>query len=367
MQTMGATGRISCMCGIAAQEITLGPSLDHWSLNLCHCTTCRTITGELCSSYYPLQSPPTQPEGLVEYQHSDCAARYFCRTCGAHVFAYVKPTGQYFVAAGLLERPPETKSIRHWGTGDTGDGGLAAVCHAEVAYPTDSCWLRASLDPSQQAHESRPKRSAAQNRRELPVQCFCTGIDLRITPPDASSTEASSPWPDLLVPYHCKSSANATDAKWWLRDGGATTRYLAGCCACRTCRLASGFPIQSWAFVPISNIRKADGSPHPLGTGTMQRYESSPGVYREFCRRCGATVFWHCDERPRVLDVSVGLLQADSGAMAEEWVAWATGRVSFEEMALDQTLMQHLTAGLREWGQGQTVRERQSDAPRAMQ
>lgn len=80
----------------------------------------------------------------------------------------------------------------------------------------------------------------------------------------------------------------------------------------------------------------------------MKRFESSLGVYREFCGTCGATVFWHCDERPGVVDVSVGLLRSVSGARAEDWLEWATGRVSFAEDALDKGLIDLLEIGLKD-------------------
>ena len=65
----------------------------------------------------------------------------------------------------------------------------------------------------------------------------------------------------------------------------------------------------------------------------LRSYESSPGVMREFCPTCGATVFWHDKHRPELIDVSVGLLDAPEGARAEEWLEWWLARVSFEEDA----------------------------------
>lgn len=81
--------------------------------------------------------------------------------------------------------------------------------------------------------------------------------------------------------------------------------------------------------------------------GRLRQYESSPGIFREFCSICGATVFWHCEERPDLIDVSVGLLRSESGARAENWLEWETDRVSFKEDALDQGLMAALELGLR--------------------
>ena len=78
----------------------------------------------------------------------------------------------------------------------------------------------------------------------------------------------------------------------------------------------------------------------------MRRHNSSPGVYREFCGCCGATAFWHCDERPLLIDVSVGLLHA-KGVRAEDWLDWAPNRVSFAEMAVQLDLIHRLEEGMK--------------------
>ena len=69
--------------------------------------------------------------------------------------------------------------------------------------------------------------------------------------------------------------------------------------------------------------------------GTLTHYESSPGVLREFCRVCGGTAFWHCTDRPELIDVSVGLLRATEGSRAESWLQWHKQRVSFKEDAFE--------------------------------
>ncbi|PYI10560.1 DUF636 domain protein [Aspergillus sclerotiicarbonarius CBS 121057] len=334
MQEGKVTHPIACLCRGVAQEIELDLSADHSVLNFCHCAACRTVTGMLCSAYYPLQAKPQSLDGLQEYQEADCVSRYFCQTCGAHVFVHAKHTGQFFVAAGLLGRSPSTKCIRHWRAAETRDGGK----------PASACWLYAIPSSPSEAVVETSSRSSD----ELLVRCHCGGIEFYITRPDSSSTKPTSPWPDLLAPYHSQSSQNPKDVKWWLPDG--TTKYLAGTCACPSCRLASGFPIQPWAFVPKSNLYNTRGKPLEFGTGTMRQYNSSPGAYREFCSHCGASIFWHNEERPLLIDVSVGLLRAEEGSRASGWLKWATQRVSFAEMALDQPLIQQLQDGLERMG-----------------
>jgi hypothetical protein len=91
--------------------------------------------------------------------------------------------------------------------------------------------------------------------------------------------------------------------------------------------------------------------------GTLNSYESSKDIWRVFCRVCGATVFWHCKERPDLIDVSVGLLDPKEGARVEGWLDWWTGRVSFEEMAVSRSLIRSLEEGLKKWGEDRASEE----------
>lgn len=47
-----------------------------------------------------------------------------------------------------------------------------------------------------------------------------------------------------------------------------------------------------------------------------------------------------------LIDVSAGLLQA-TGARAEDWLEWATDRISFAEMAVQHDLIHILEEGLK--------------------
>lgn len=348
---------VSCLCRKVTLSVQLDAAADHSRLQLCHCINCRTTTGLLSAAYYPLQGEPTTLDELQIYQESPHVSRFFCRTCGAHIFARVGSNGRYLVAAGVLvaSDTPTVKEIEHWQTDDTGDGGLSTFlpgwpstqrCALYLGYETDSKEVADQTSSNTKQHAANYLRASLDPQGNLRAQCHCKGIEFYITPPDASSFQAWSPWPDLLVPYHSKSSENPDDIKWWLRDGN--TKYLAGTCTCTSCRLGSGFPIQTWAFVPRSNLLNADRSPLSFDRGTMQRYQSSPGVYREFCNRCGANIFWHNTGRPTIVDVSVGLLQG-KGARAENWLEWATGRVSFIELAVQKDLAGLLEAGLKEY------------------
>ncbi|KAF8068983.1 Mss4-like protein [Lyophyllum atratum] len=204
----------------------------------------------------------------------------------------------------------------------------------------------------------------------LHAYCHCQAVSFWITRPSSASAQPSSPYPDLLHAYNSTPVdilANPADEKWWLRPAGAAhpTHYLAGHCACTSCRLTSGFDIQSWAFIPRANIfvprsktPSADGSSSAvirlnlqddtLRMTGLRQYRSSKGRNREFCGTCGATVFGWGEERPDLIDVSVGLVdEKQGGVRAERWFEWEKGRVNFEKDAVNKTLVQGLVQGLR--------------------
>ncbi|KAK2808560.1 hypothetical protein FQN50_004592 [Emmonsiellopsis sp. PD_5] len=332
------------------------------------------------------QAPSPSLDGLVEYAESAAASRWFCGRCGAHVFLQFKglhgdgERGERFlVTRGLVDdMNVETQSIKQLCLAHTVDGGLlrssipsstpipeSGLLGGQVESENNSCftgsiYTRCTDEGPDYLPNNPPplfnQEELAQTSSDtsLLASCHCTGVQFSITPPDHTSRTTSSPWSDLLVPFHSAPSENPDDVKWWLREND--TKYLAGLCGCNSCRLASGFPIQSWAFIPRSNIFTKGAADDATGgvqvvkpldyddLGSLKRYQSSPGVYREFCGGCGATVFWHCDWRPGVVDVSVGLLRAESGVRADKWLDWVLERVSFEEEAVDKGLIACLKA-----------------------
>ncbi|KAK8112839.1 Mss4-like protein [Apiospora sp. TS-2023a] len=391
----GTAYNISCHCGNAAQTVFSTPQspgeTEPRPLDLCHCKSCRHNTGVACVSYMGLAAAPSL-DGLRAYEATPQFTRYFCATCGCHICWRHENAGDrgprkvmYAVATGVIVgRVDEVEEKKRADDGDAGDQSSGAFApeeqygrHINVAGTKDgglSRWMpridgRAMEthpdwgdDPSGFSLAAGPATASA-NAGVLDGFCHCGTVQLLITRPDASSRLPRSGYSDLIVPFHTGSPriTNPDDEKWWLRpsqDSSAPIRYLAGTCACRSCRLISGFEIQTWAFIPRSNIHLCFGAPvdatdpdiaeedyQPLdfaalaassGQGSkkvLQSYESSPGVMREFCAKCGATVFWHDKWRPDLIDVSVGLLDAPEGVRAESWLDWWTGRVSFAEDA----------------------------------
>jgi hypothetical protein len=89
-------------------------------------------------------------------------------------------------------------------------------------------------------------------------------------------------------------------------------RYATSC-HCPTCRRASGAPFVAWATFPRGEVVFERGEP--------AGYESSPGVERTFCRRCGTPLTYRRLDRPDEIDVTIGSLD-DPDAIAPTDHTW---------------------------------------------
>lgn len=301
----------------------------------------------MCGSYAEL--PPGaefQVAGPLEfYKASETVFRFFCGACGANVYVEDAESEERSVCTGVLEGAEGVVMLEmHIFVRDSGDGGLSDWVTGVEAWAGFS-----KVSERLEAGWKGRAKASSERAQELHAHCHCKGVGFKITRPDESSAKITAPRGEIVGPSATKEDGLKEDGAWWLREDG--TKYLGGTCACNECRLASGFDIQAWAFVPKANILQLDGKPLDFSAGTLKRYDSSEGVYREFCSKCGATVFWHSDSRPDLVDVSAGLLDAEEGARAESWLSWETGRVSFEDEAQNQDLISRLSAGLKRWGE----------------
>lgn len=254
--------------------------------------------------------------------------------------------------------------------GDTKDGGasqfISQIDGRELPRWTQEAgeseqvgrdWQSPSQTQTQQ-QEQEQEHEEGQPRKRIHAHCHCAGVRFYIQHPTPASKTAASPFADLLIPHYLNRSANPSNTPWWLTN--SESRYLAGTCTCHSCRRALGFDITFWAFIPVANIFLDSelSTPFPAGGvwGTMKTYASSTGVTRSFCGTCGANVLWSGSRethgREGLVDVAVGLLDAGSGARAEEVLGWWMGRVSFGEEAVNRGLNGALERGLREWGEG---------------
>lgn len=362
---------VACFCGAVSRKVSLRDgdiSSDQVSLSLCHCDTCRHTTGLLCTSYYPISLPDLSAP-LKAYHPTYTSRRYFCGKCGCHVFRVLELEGkkqEWGVATGVVtwastQSASPRLNILHQHIADSQDGGLSVWFHPDDQH----------LDKKEM--ESSISKSVTAEKDYLEASCSCGNIKFHITRPNEASARPRRNYPDLMFPDKTTDNSikrNVADEKWWIQGNG--TKYLAGTCACRSCRLMSGFEVQTWAFVPRANIFFHISGPeggnstvpldfNTLPSGVLTSFTSSPNVSREFCGTCGATVFWHEKSPDEVVDVSVGLLKDPEGARAEKWLEWWQGRVSFaEEVGTGRTGLEAKVASLLicELEQGMKHREK---------
>lgn len=340
---------------------------QHDEVAFCHCFGCRHSTGQLYASYYKLHEmePRTNLLDAVFTKYTSATKAetgsvdlYFCTKCGCHVFRSTATENSTVVEVATGTVIAEDSAIAD----STENHSLGP--HVNIPFTTDggvSIWMPfvhedPSQSPSPHALENITSRIMVQKAAEgtTTAACLCGRLQFRITHPSEDSITPHSGYPDMIIPFYTKSPEikNLNDEKWWLRQNN--TKYMAGLCACKSCRLASGFELQSWAFIPRLNIEywvsSLESSTAAAPTwctldfdalheaGLLRSYNSSDGVLREFCPTCGATAFWHDMWRPGLIDVSVGLLNSPDGVRAESILEWWTSRISFaEDTTLDRS------------------------------
>jgi hypothetical protein len=90
----------------------------------------------------------------------------------------------------------------------------------------------------------------------------------------------------------------------------------AGYCHCKQCQRASGSafaanaPVRTGYFTLLA------------GDDLVSEYESSPGKFRAFCRRCGSPVYSRRDSEPELRRIRLGTLDSDPERrpLAHVWV-----------------------------------------------
>jgi hypothetical protein len=87
-------------------------------------------------------------------------------------------------------------------------------------------------------------------------------------------------------------------------------------CHCTICQRAHTAAFVTWAAVPEARVRVT------AGLGRLERYRSSEIGERAFCRTCGSSLFCTLSTHPGVIDVAVGCLAPDHGAVPRAHLFW---------------------------------------------
>ncbi|PPQ99675.1 hypothetical protein CVT24_009747 [Panaeolus cyanescens] len=357
-----------CLCKANEFVIPFKTASLPQATDLCHCSSCRHITGQLAvhtaeAASAPLaivegdaNATPTAPADLSKlskYNASPALTRYFCNTCGAYLLYESRDDNdnpRWSISTGALERTEGIVKVGyHAFVKDTKDGGLSKhyrtlngteIPRYALEYGNDTVgadWKDESLQAIQKKYQDR-----------IHAHCHCRNISLYLSRPDQEECKDEAKW--WLVP-------GADDAQY--EKGHKPPRFIAGHCFCTSCRLSTGSTVQSWVIVPRAHVFDYH-SPDPEVPVTLSKssptrvkhltqYSATPHTYREFCSTCGATVFWwtkskekvhlpqdESSEEAVVIDLSAGLMDEEQGgALAEDWVSWYD-QIMYEAEAVDK-------------------------------
>lgn len=388
------TLKATCHCGLTAQAYTIPSTALPLRSAICSCTSCRHASGQLFATFVVIPREavealaPTPPPDRPPHRNADYAsspppvaartAQYAftknlttcnCPRCGARV-CNLEP-GEWEIASGLLDLsalPPGSLDRQCLFVQDTRDGGGAlwigddangtAAGHRppvkHALYRDSPAVDVEALAAETRARISEKEKSGAHAEQEDRVRCrcHCGTIDFYLLRPPASHPIAAR------------------------RKGpDAPPRWLASLCPCESCRTTTGFELSAYATnVDASCITRADGSHFKfpvLASGAtsgpggdegdaklkpmegLRSYASSKDIVRAWCGSCGATVLYQDLKKKtksgeQILDICVGLLDAEEGARAESWLEWEG--ISFLDEALDQTFVTSVVRGLKRDG-----------------
>jgi hypothetical protein len=108
------------------------------------------------------------------------------------------------------------------------------------------------------------------------------------------------------------------DVRWRI-EGTPTSCEL---CHCISCRRAVGAHAVAWMTVRREQLALE---------GRTGRYVSSPGVTRTFCPRCGTSLTYETESRPREIDVT--LASAADGTIEPTGHIWMEDAAGWEQRA----------------------------------
>ena len=123
--------KLSCACHQITASMEVPTSALPLKLVLCHCDTCRHVSGVLCCAVprLPEDAKPLQVRGKAEVYHtSEDLARCFCGVCGVcgtHVYEDSPVPSRIDLCSGTLERADGIVELdSHIFVADMKDGGL---------------------------------------------------------------------------------------------------------------------------------------------------------------------------------------------------------------------------------------------------
>lgn len=260
-----------CLCGRVRYRV----AESFGDVRYCHCSRCRRATGTAFSANAKVEAARfelTAGRGEIREYEAPRGARAFCGGCGAPIYARV-------------EREPEHVRVRL--------GGFAGPLDARI---TAHVWV-ASKSPWYEIADSLPRH--------------CEAIDSPLMPEAVPAAQAAAE-PERDAGAGLTAGCLCGDIEIAVLGKVGPLVY----CHCSRCRKSSGS-----AFSANVNVRRKYWR-FAAGEERLREYESSQGVWRAFCSRCGSPVYSRWKADPDMLRLRLGLVNQDPGrsALAHFWV-----------------------------------------------
>jgi len=272
---------------------------------------------------------------LKVFHHFPSIDLLFCPTCSSPMFFADRRDKDRLlgVFTGVLTNIPADliKYDNHIFLDETRDAGASIwLRHNSDGSEAKRFKFDDQKDPEELPRDWPPASSLTgyEEKKDdaVPIRCKCKGVDFVLHRGDYSEI------PKDKIPFNVDPE---------------THKLMAEFCVCDSCRLQSGVDIPTWTFTEMKHVsygktddnfptstaslKKLADAKEPL-LGTLTYYSSSPGVEWYFCSNCSATIFHAWKNRPNMLNVAIGVLEASDGARAEGFLSWPFGaKLCFKE------------------------------------
>ncbi|KAF1995220.1 hypothetical protein P154DRAFT_581048, partial [Amniculicola lignicola CBS 123094] len=194
---------LSCHCARTTHTISIPTTSLPLPAHLCSCDISRRISGSLLTSYINITFSPSDSKPntstCTPYHSSSKLTRWFCKTCGTHMYLEYHADGHFEAATGTLrvgegggeESPESTDGIIEFKSvmwiEATKDGGAAAFLptinntplphYLREAYQSPEIpidWTAPNPSPST-SPPAHPKPPEPTTPKPIPAHCHCHG------------------------------------------------------------------------------------------------------------------------------------------------------------------------------------------------
>ncbi|KAM5383781.1 hypothetical protein ACJZ2D_001770 [Fusarium nematophilum] len=334
MEDENVTITARCLCNTHVFTSTLPRSSLPLVAPACHCTSCRHLSGALCSVAAPWPNPDEDLSRLKRYSFSPNLVTFSCETCSSQLFCRDAKTGRAtYVVTGALDNVENLVTYgRHVFVGDTKDGGSSVWLRKDASGNPIRNWEQRASKSKELLHPWPTQPIEAESlvtQEPTPIWCHCKGVQLLLN----SGLDLAAGTDKIM--------SDKPDPK--------TGKYITHFDACDSCRLGVGADLIYWAFAPIDHLSFSSESSSQDSTfqnihelrdaverrdhrvGTLSIYSSSKGVYRYHCATCSASLFFTEEGYPDQVDIAIGVLDHPTGARAEGLLLWDYAHVDHQQ------------------------------------